>query len=80
MRTNVNLDQDAYDYVSQYAKAKGFSLGRALSELVLKARTAPPPPSRLVRGPNGLRIMPHREGQTISQEAIDKARAEGYFG
>lgn len=80
MRTNVNLDQDAHDYVAQYARAKGVSFSRALSELVHKIKTAPPPPSRLVRGPNGLRIMPRREGKVISEDSIDKARAEGYFG
>jgi hypothetical protein len=42
---------------------------------------APPPPSRLVQGPNGLRVMPSRgEGREITQEMVNAARDEGYFG
>ena len=81
MRTNVTLDEDVYAQVTVYASAKNLSLGKALSELVRKANDAPPPPSRLVRGPHGLPMMPSRGiGKVITQEKIDQAREEGYFG
>ena len=39
------------------------------------------PPSRLVRGPQGLLMMPSRDtGSIITQEKIDEAREEDYFG
>jgi hypothetical protein len=34
MRTSVNLEADAYELVSAYARARGITLGAAISELV----------------------------------------------
>jgi hypothetical protein len=41
MRTNVNLDTDAYDFASAYAHAKGITLGAAISELLRRAEQVP---------------------------------------
>lgn len=81
MRTNVNLDDDTYAHIAAYASARKLSLGKAIGELVCKANAASPPPSRLVLGPLGILQMPSRgSGHEITQESVDKARADGYFG
>lgn len=41
MRTNINLDADAYDFASAYAHGKGITLGAAISELVRRAEQVP---------------------------------------
>jgi len=56
------------------------TLGRCAREIV-RTGDAALPPSRLVRGPNGLLVMPSgQKGKKITQEAVNKAREEGYFG
>jgi hypothetical protein len=40
-RTNIHLDNDAYDFASAYANAKGITLGVAISELIRRAEQAP---------------------------------------
>jgi hypothetical protein len=36
-RANIHLDNDAYDFASAYAHAKGIPLGAAVSELIRHA-------------------------------------------
>ena len=78
MRTNVSLDEDVYDQVTLYASARRISLGKAIGELIRKANAAPPPPSRLVTSPNGLRVFPD-QGGAITQEMVNRAREEDSF-
>jgi hypothetical protein len=81
MRTNVTLEDDIYEQVMAYASAKDLTLGKAIGELVRKSNAAPAPPSRLVPGPLGIRMMPlNSEAKEITQGMVDKARDEGYFG
>jgi hypothetical protein len=81
MRTNVTLEDDIYEQAVNYAAAKNLTLGKALGELVRRGNSAPPPPSRLVQGANGLLVMPSRRGgKKITQDMVNKAREEGYFG
>lgn len=41
MRTSITLDEDVYQLVSNYAGAKGITLGSAIGELVRKGERAP---------------------------------------
>ncbi|HUY80529.1 MAG TPA: hypothetical protein VMU92_02275 [Acidobacteriaceae bacterium] len=43
-RANINLDNDAYNFASAYASAKGIPLGAAVSELIRRAEELPKPP------------------------------------
>jgi hypothetical protein len=71
MRTNINLDADAYDFASAYAQAKGITLGSAISELVRRAECAPEQPigasSRLKTDKRGL-LVKARTGKIITPE------------
>lgn len=40
MRTTLNIEPDAFEYVQAYANAKALKLGEAVSELIQKARSA----------------------------------------
>lgn len=40
-RANIHLDNDAYDFASAYAHAKGIPLGAAVSELIRRAERSP---------------------------------------
>lgn len=79
MRTTVTLDQDVYELATIYAKGRGVTLGAALSELARKGIAAPPPPSRLVRAPNGLLMLPPR-GRVITSEMVKAALEEDDLG
>lgn len=76
MRTNVNLDTDAYDFAYAYAHAKGITLGAAISELVRKAERAPEPPvsesPRLRINEHGL-LVRARTGRTITSEMVKES-------
>jgi hypothetical protein len=53
----------------------------AIDRIVQEGDDAPPPRSRLVRGPNGLLMMPSSgQGKEITQEMVNEARDEGYLG
>ena len=74
MRSNVNLDTDAYDFASAYAKAKGLALGAAISELLRRAEQTPEPAgsSHLKESPNGYLVIA-KTGQTITPEMVKEA-------
>jgi len=73
MRTNINLDTDAYDFAYAYAHAKGITLGAAISELVRKAERAPEPPvsesPRLKVNEHGLLVIA-ATGNVITPEMV----------
>jgi hypothetical protein len=74
MRTSVTLDDDVYQLASLYAKGRGLTLGRAISELVRKGESAlhaPNPSSELERAPNGLLIFKSK-GRVITSEMVKK--------
>jgi hypothetical protein len=72
-RANITLDNDAYNFASAYASAKGIALGAAVSELIRRAEEIPEPPSsRLKRGPNGYLIMA-KTGQVITPEMVKES-------
>lgn len=49
MRTTVNLDDDVFDRVKEYAQRRSLSLGEAASELV-RLGLAAPVETRLING------------------------------
>src|ERR1700721_2830706 len=65
MRTTVNLDEDAYELAKLRARAKGITLGAALSESVREAHEArlqeKSLPEGLVRGPKGMLMFAARK-------------------
>jgi hypothetical protein len=74
IRSNVNLDTDAYDFASAYAKAKGLALGAAISELLRRAEQIPEPAgsSPLKESPNGYLVIA-KTGQKITPEMVKEA-------
>jgi hypothetical protein len=74
MRTNVTLDDDIYQLVDNYAKARDITLGSAIGELVRKAnptRTAPTKERLLVKDPSGILIV--ADGKQITSEMVKEA-------
>jgi len=68
MRTNINIDADAYSFASDYASAKGIPLGAAISELLRRAEQAPePPPSLLKTNRLGL-LVKTRKDRVVTPE------------
>ncbi|HEY1271696.1 MAG TPA: hypothetical protein VGF08_06910 [Terriglobales bacterium] len=49
MRTTINLDDDVFDVVRDYAESRSISLGGAVSQLVRKGLDTPTP-TRRVKG------------------------------
>ena len=74
MRSNVNLDTDAYNFASAYAKAKGLALGAAISELLRRAEQSPEPAgsSPLKESRNGYLVIA-KTGQTVTPEMVKEA-------
>jgi len=70
MRTSVTLDEDVYQLASLYAKGRGLTLGRAISELVRRGETASPS-SEIEIAPNGMPVFKSR-GRHITSEMVKK--------
>jgi hypothetical protein len=49
MRTTLNLEDDIFDLLRQYAQSRSLALGKAASELVRRGLDAPTP-TRIVNG------------------------------
>jgi hypothetical protein len=49
MRTTLNLEDDVFDLLRQYAESRALALGKAASELVRRGLEAPTP-TRIVNG------------------------------
>lgn len=78
MRTNVNLDTEAYDFASAYAHAKGMTLGAAISELLLRAEQAPESAdasSRLVMNEHGYYEI--AGGDPLTSEMVKELSEDG---
>lgn len=78
-RANIHLDNDAYDYASAYASAKGLPLGVAVSELLRQRAELSPEPSlsaspRLKRTPRGY-LVKAKTGRVVTPEMV-KASSE----
>ena len=78
MRTTITLDDEAHEFASIYAAAKGMTLSAAISELLHKAEAAPAPPvPEIEYSEIGLPMLP-RSGRTITCEMVKKLEEEEY--
>jgi hypothetical protein len=75
MRTSVTLEDDVYTLVSLYASARRITLGKAISELVLKSENAPVAPPDIRWSDNGLPMFPPT-GNVITAEKIKELESE----
>lgn len=72
-RANIHLDNDAYEFASEYAHARGIPLGAAVSELIRRAEQSPEPPSsRLKRGPHGYLVLA-KTGRVVTPEMVKES-------
>jgi hypothetical protein len=78
MRTTITLDDEAHEFASIYAAAKGMTLSAAISELLHKAESAPAPPiPEIEYSEIGLPMLP-RTGRTITCEMVKKLEEEEF--
>lgn len=78
MRTNLNIDADAYDFASAYANARGITLGAAVSELLRRAEQAPEPPSRRLKlDEHGLLVVA-KTGRVITPEMVKESSEDDF--
>jgi hypothetical protein len=73
MRTTVNLDDDVFDAVKQYAQSRSLALGQAISELVRRGIHAPVKTRRV----NGLAVFDlPADAETITSEHVKRLETE----
>lgn len=74
MRTNVNLADDAHQFVSNYAAGRGMSLSAALTEMVRKVQvieTREPEAPMFRRSPAGIPLFsPGPKGRIITAKMV----------
>jgi len=74
MRTTLNLDDDIAELAARQAKARGLSLGKAISELARRGLNAPTPATRR----DGLVVFQLPAGSPqVTTEAVRRIEAEG---
>ncbi len=74
MRTSINLDDDVYEFASQYAAGRGLTLSAAINE-VFRRVTMPSDDSPFVTLPNGLTVFASR-GRPITSEMVKAAQED----
>ncbi len=73
MRTTLNLDDDVFELVKDYAKSRSVTVGKALSELVRRGLDTPPK----TRTVNGLVVFDLAEGgEPVTTEKVKKLLAD----
>jgi hypothetical protein len=72
MRVTINLDDDALEYLDQFAKGQPMSRGRAASELIRRGFSRPAP-THIV---NGLRVFSGGGTSSVSMERVRKLDSE----
>jgi hypothetical protein len=77
MRTTIQLDDDVHEFAMVYARAKGLSLSAAISELVRRAETAPPPQPDIRWSESGLPMFPPT-GRVITTDQVKKLEEEEF--
>ena len=74
-RTILDIDDDALEFASFYAKARGVSLDSAISELIRRAEQMMEPPTsaspNLKRDAHGFLVVKD-EGSVITAELVKK--------
>jgi macrodomain Ter protein organizer (MatP/YcbG family) len=79
MRTSINLDDDAYQLASLYAKGRGITLSAAINEVVRKIgeSRSESNSSRIKTAPNGLKVIA-ANGRVITPEMIKQAEEDEF--
>lgn len=73
MRTTINLDEDVFEAVKNYAGARSLALGKAVSQLVRRGLEAP----LKTRKVNGLVVFDLPEDSpVVTTEQVKKLEAE----
>lgn len=76
MRTTITIDDEAYAIASMYARARGITLGTALSDFVKNAKGKHPTDfSRIETAPNGLPVFQSR-GRVLTDEMVKSAQED----
>ena len=75
MRTNVTIDDDVHQFASIYARAKGITLGAAITELIRKAEATPQPKPDIRRSASGLAMFPPT-GRVLTAQMVKEAESE----
>jgi hypothetical protein len=75
MRASITLDEDVHLLASNYARAKGITLGDAIGEMIRKADAEPPPGPDIRRSPNGLPCLPPN-GKVLTPRMVKEAEGE----
>ena len=74
MRTTLSIDDDTFRLVKRYAASRSLALGKAVSELVRRALTAPRP-TRLVNGLQVFDLPP--ESARVTTKQVKELEANG---
>ncbi|HVC48325.1 MAG TPA: hypothetical protein VND90_13865 [Terracidiphilus sp.] len=73
------MDDEVHEYAAYYARARGLTLGAAISELVRKAQNAPAPTPDIRRSPNGFPMFPPSgTGGVLTTEMVKKLEEEEF--
>jgi hypothetical protein len=74
MRTTLSIDDDTFRLVKRYAANRSLALGKAVSELVRRALTAPRP----TRSVNGLQVFDlPPESTRVTTKRVRELEANG---
>jgi len=74
MRTTLSIDDDTFHLVKRYAASRSLALGKAVSELVRRALTAPRP----TRSVNGLQVFDlPPESARVTTKQVKELEANG---
>ena len=74
MRTTIVLDDDVFELVSRYAKLRGLSLGKTVSDLVRRGVNAPTPS----QDKNGLVVFKlPGDSPAVTTEEVRRIEADG---
>ena len=74
MRTTLPIDDDTFRLVKRYAASRSLALGKAVSELVRRALTAPRP----TRSVNGLQVFDlPPESARVTTKQVKELEANG---
>ncbi|GAC1633249.1 MAG: hypothetical protein NVS9B14_07670 [Candidatus Acidiferrum sp.] len=74
MRTTLSIDDDTFRLVKRYAASRSLALGKAVSELVRRALTAPRP-TRTVNGLQVFDLPP--ESAAVTTKRVKELEADG---
>jgi hypothetical protein len=79
VRTTITIDDDAHEFATFYARARGLTLSAAIVELIRRAESAPEPEPDIRRSPNGLPMFPPAgSGAATTHELVKKLEEEEF--